>query len=144
MDSRFERPSKTQKRVVVTGVGAVTPLGNTIEESWAAALRGQSGIAKITKFDTTGFDVTFAGEVKGFNPDLYIEKKEQKKMEEFIHYSIAASKMAVEMANLELTEAQVSCLLFAPRRTVGAEDVGDIQNGPPHGGTTRSSASLTD
>lgn len=104
MNSRFERPSKPQKRVVVTGVGAVTPLGNTIEESWAAALRGQSGIAKITNFDTTGFDVTFAGEVKGFNPDLYIEKKEQKKMETFIHYSIAASKMALDMAKLELTD----------------------------------------
>ncbi|WP_295905504.1 beta-ketoacyl-ACP synthase II [uncultured Bdellovibrio sp.] len=104
MNSRFERPSKPQRRVVVTGVGAVTPLGNNIEDSWAAALRGQSGIAKITKFDTTGFDVTFAGEVKGFNPDLYIEKKEQKKMDLFIHYSIAASKMAVEMAKLELTE----------------------------------------
>ncbi|WP_347356405.1 beta-ketoacyl-ACP synthase II [Bdellovibrio sp.] len=104
MNSRFERPSKPQRRVVVTGVGAVTPLGNTIEESWSAAKRGQSGIAKITKFDTTGFDVTFAGEVKGFNADQYIEKKEQKKMDEFIHYSIAASKMAVEMAKLELTE----------------------------------------
>lgn len=104
MNSRFERPSKPQRRVVVTGVGAVTPLGNTIEDSWAAAKRGQSGIAKITKFDTTGFDVTFAGEVKGFNPDLYVEKKEQKKMDEFIHYSIAASKMALEMAKLELTQ----------------------------------------
>jgi 3-oxoacyl-[acyl-carrier-protein] synthase II len=79
MNSRFERPAKVQRRVVVTGVGAVTPLGNTIEETWAAALKGQSGIAKITRFDTTGYDVTFAGEVKGFNPDLYIEKKEQKK-----------------------------------------------------------------
>lgn len=104
MNSRFERPSKPQRRVVVTGVGAVTPLGNNLEDSWAAATRGQSGIAKITKFDTTGFDVTFAGEVKGFNADQYIEKKEQKKMDEFIHYSIAASKMAVEMAKLELTE----------------------------------------
>jgi 3-oxoacyl-[acyl-carrier-protein] synthase II len=104
MNSRFERPSKPQRRVVVTGVGAVTPLGNNIEESWAAAIRGQSGIAKITKFDTTGFDVTFAGEVKGFNSDLYIEKKEQKKMDLFIHYAIAASKMAVDMAKLELTD----------------------------------------
>lgn len=104
MNSRFERPSKPQRRVVVTGVGAVTPLGNSIEESWAAAIRGQSGIAKITKFDTTGFDVTFAGEVKGFNADLYVDKKEQKKMDTFIHYALAASKMAVEMAGLELTE----------------------------------------
>lgn len=105
MDSKFERPSKTQKRVVVTGVGAITPLGLNLKESWSNALRGQSGIAKITKFDTTGFDVTFAGEVKGFNPDLYIEKKEQKKMDGFIQYSLAASKMAIEMANLELTES---------------------------------------
>ncbi len=104
MNSRFERPAKAQKRVVVTGVGAVTPLGLSIEESWSNAKLGKSGIAKITKFDTTGFDVTFAGEVKGFNPDLYLEKKEQKKMDTFIHYSLAASKMAVEMAKLELTE----------------------------------------
>lgn len=104
MNSRFERPSKPQRRVVVTGVGAVTPLGLNIEESWSAALRGQSGIAKITRFDTTGFDVTFAGEVKGFNPDLYVEKKEQKKMDTFIHYAIAASKMAIESAKLELTD----------------------------------------
>ena len=106
MNSRFERPAKPQKRVVVTGIGAVTPLGNNLEESWTAAKRGQSGIAKITKFDTTGFDVTFAGEVKGFNPDLYIEKKEQKKMDEFIHFAIAASKMAVDMAKLELSEKE--------------------------------------
>lgn len=105
MNSRFERPPISQKRVVVTGVGAVTPLGNNVEDSWSAALQGQSGIAKITKFDTTGFDVTFAGEVKGFNPDLYIEKKEQKKMDEFIQYSIAAAKMAVEMAKLPLDES---------------------------------------
>lgn len=108
MYSQFERPSKAQRRVVVTGVGAVTPLGNTIEDSWAAAIEGKSGIAKITKFDTTGFDVTFAGEVKGFNPDLYIEKKEQKKMDDFIHYAIAASKMAMTMAKLELTDDEKS------------------------------------
>lgn len=101
MDSRFERPSKPQRRVVVTGVGAVTPLGNTLEDSWANAIRGKSGIASITKFDTTGFETTFAGEVKGFQTDLYIEKKEQKKMDLFIHYAIAASKMALKMAGLE-------------------------------------------
>jgi 3-oxoacyl-[acyl-carrier-protein] synthase II len=104
MSSRFERPAKAQKRVVVTGVGAVTPLGLSIQESWENAKKGKSGIAKITRFDTTGFDVTFAGEVKGFNPDLYIEKKEQKKMDTFIHFSLAASKMALEMANLQITE----------------------------------------
>lgn len=101
MDSRFERQAKPQRRVVVTGVGAVTPLGNSIEDSWANAIKGKSGIAPITKFDTTGFETTFAGEVKGFQTDLWVDKKEQKKMDLFIHYAIAASKMALKMAGLD-------------------------------------------
>lgn len=98
------RPSEPQKRVVVTGVGAVTPLGLSIAESWSAALAGKSGIAKITRFNTEGFDVQFAGEVKGFNSDTYIAAKEQKKMDLFIHYSLAASKMALENAALTITD----------------------------------------
>jgi len=104
MSSRFERPAKAQKRVVVTGIGAVTPLGLTIQESWEKAKLGQSGIANITRFDTTAFDVKFAGEVKGFNPDLFIDKKEQKKMDTFIHYSLAAAKMAMDMAKIQISE----------------------------------------
>lgn len=114
MESRYERAPRPQKRVVVTGVGAVTPLGLTMEESWKNALAGKSGIAKITKFDTTGFDVTFAGEVKGFTPDAYIEKKEQKKMDTFIHYAMASTKMALEDAKLEMTEnvaARTGCFI---------------------------------
>jgi 3-oxoacyl-[acyl-carrier-protein] synthase II len=103
MGSRFERPAKVQKRVVVTGIGAVTPLGLSIQESWENAKKGKSGIAKITHFDTAGFDVTFAGEVKNFNPDLYIDKKELKKMDLFIQYSMAASAQALEQAKLEIT-----------------------------------------
>lgn len=95
---------KAQKRVVITGVGAVTPLGLTMEESWKNALAGKSGIAKITRFPTEGFDVTFAGEVKGFQADSYVPKKEQKKMDLFIQYSMAASKMALEQAQLTITE----------------------------------------
>ncbi|PIS12055.1 MAG: beta-ketoacyl-[acyl-carrier-protein] synthase II [Bdellovibrio sp. CG10_big_fil_rev_8_21_14_0_10_47_8] len=91
------------RRVVVTGIGAVTPLGLTLEESWQNALKGQNGIAPITRFPTAGFDVTFAGEVKGFQADQYIHKKEQKKMDLFIQYSIAATKMALEHANLQIT-----------------------------------------
>jgi len=104
MNPRFERPTKAQKRVVVTGVGAVTPLGLSIQESWDHAKAGKSGIAKITRFDTTGYDVSIAGEVKGFNPDLYIDKKEQKKMDTFIHYSMASTKMALEMAKLQIDD----------------------------------------
>jgi len=96
----LHRPAKPQHRVVVTGVGAVTPLGLSIEESWKNALEGKSGIANITRFDTSAYDVKFAGEVKGFNSDLYIEKKEQKKMELFIHFAMGAAKMALENANL--------------------------------------------
>jgi 3-oxoacyl-[acyl-carrier-protein] synthase II len=93
-----------QKRVVITGVGVVSPLGNTLQDSWASALSGKSGIAKITKFDTTNFDVQFAGEVKNFSADTYIEKKEQKKMDLFIQYAIATTKMAFDQSGLQITE----------------------------------------
>jgi len=101
--SAKERSPKIQRRVVVTGVGAVTPLGLTMNETWTAALAGKSGIAKITRFPTEGYDVTFAGEVKNFNPDLYVHKKEQKKMDLFIQYAMASTKMALEDAKLEIT-----------------------------------------
>jgi len=73
------RDSRPLKRVVVTGIGALTPLGNSMEETWKNALAGKSGIAPITRFPTEGFDVTFAGEVKGFQPDLYVPKKRAEK-----------------------------------------------------------------
>ena len=100
---QLTRDSKPQNRVVVTGVGAVTPLGLSMEESWKNALAGKSGIAKITRFPTEGFDVTFAGEVKGFSPDQYVPKKEQKKMDLFIQYAMAATKMALEDSGLKIT-----------------------------------------
>ncbi len=104
MNSRFERSPRPNKRVVVTGVSAISPLGLNSEETWKNALRGQSGIKKITKFDTAGYDVTFAGEIQGFTPDSWIEKKEQKKMDTFIHYALAGTKMAMEMAQLKISE----------------------------------------
>lgn len=103
MATSFLRPNG-QRRVVITGVGAVSPLGNTLQDSWKAALAGQSGIANITKFDATNFDVKFAGEVKNFLPDTYIDKKEQKKMDLFIQYAIATSKMAFDHSGLKITE----------------------------------------
>lgn len=93
-----------QRRVVVTGVGVVSPIGNTLTDSWTAALNGQSGIANITKFDTTQYDVRFAGEVKNFEPDKFIDKKEQKKMDSFIQYSLASAKMAFEQSGLKITD----------------------------------------
>ncbi len=101
--TKLTRGSIEVRRVVVTGIGAVTPLGNSMEETWANLLEGKSGIGPITKFDTTGFDVTFAGEVKNFNADLYIPKKEQKKMDVFIHYAMAATKMAFDQSKFPMT-----------------------------------------
>src|SRR5687767_8137506 len=103
--SIFKRSPIEQRRVVVTGIGAVSPLGLTHEETWQNALNGKPGIERITRFDVSAYDAKIAGEVKGFNPDLYVPKKEQKKMDLFIHYAMAAQQMAVKDANLTITEA---------------------------------------
>jgi 3-oxoacyl-[acyl-carrier-protein] synthase II len=92
------------KRVVVTGVGAVTPIGNTAEEFWAALMQGTSGIGPITRFDTTGYPTRIAGEVKGFEPLKYIDKKDDRKLDPFLKYAIACAVMAVEDAGLVLPQ----------------------------------------
>jgi 3-oxoacyl-[acyl-carrier-protein] synthase II len=89
--------------VVVTGVGLVSPLGIGREETWTGVLAGKSGAAPITHFDTTGFPVTIAAEVKGFDPLLYVEKKEVKKMGLFIQFALAAAQFAIEQAGLQIT-----------------------------------------
>lgn len=92
------------RRVVVTGVGLVCACGIGTEEVWKNLVAGKSGIAPITQFDVTGFDCTFAGEVKGFDPLQWIEKKDLKKMARFIQIAIAATDFAVKMAGLEINE----------------------------------------
>lgn len=82
-----------RKRVVVTGVSALTPLGNTARASWERLLEGQSGIGPITLFDTEGFATRIAGEVKGFHPEEYMDLKQVKRMDRFCHFSVAAGKM---------------------------------------------------
>lgn len=100
----MSQASVTRRRVVVTGLGAVTPLGLSAQETFENALRGQSGIAAITQFDASTFPVKFAGEVKNFNPDNYIPKKEQKKMDRFLQFSLAASTQALQDAGIEFSE----------------------------------------
>ena len=92
------------RRVVITGVGAVTPIGNTAEEFWAALLQGTSGIGPITRFDTTGFATRIAGELKGFEPLKYIDKKDDRKLDPFLKYAIACAVMAVEDSGLPVEE----------------------------------------
>src|SRR3970282_2666190 len=90
-----------KRRVVLTGVGAVTPGGNTAAEFWAALVAGRSGIGPITRFDTTGYATRIAGELKGFDALKYIDKKDDRKFDRFRKYAVAASVMAVEDAGLK-------------------------------------------
>ena len=90
----------TKRRVVVTGLGCISPVGNTVASAWSNLLAGQSGIANITKFDATNFACRFAGEVKGFNIEDYMTSKEARTMDTFIHYGVAAAMEAVKDAGL--------------------------------------------
>ncbi|HYE63963.1 MAG TPA: beta-ketoacyl synthase N-terminal-like domain-containing protein, partial [Pyrinomonadaceae bacterium] len=94
-----------KRRVVVTGLGLVTPVGNSVEVTWSALMNGQSGVDDIRKFDVEKFPVRFAAEVKDFDPLSYVEKKEARKMGSFIHYAIAASDEAMRDSGLVVTEA---------------------------------------
>jgi 3-oxoacyl-[acyl-carrier-protein] synthase II len=91
------------RRVVVTGVGLVSAVGIGTDETWKNVLAGKGGAAPITHFDTTGFPVTFAAEVKGFDPLQYVEKKELKKMGLFIQFALAASQFAMKQSGLSIT-----------------------------------------
>lgn len=90
------------RRVVITGMGAVTPLGNDVETFWSNIKKGVCGIDKITKFDTEGLACKIAAEVKDFNVEDYLEKKEAKRMDRYTHFAMAAAKMAIADAKLEL------------------------------------------
>lgn len=97
-----------RRRVVVTGLGLITPLGIGVGPTWKALCEGQSGIGRITRFDPTGYASQIAGEVKGFDPAAFIEKKEIKKMDTFIHYAVGASLMAVDDAGLKVAPEEAT------------------------------------
>ena len=108
----------SRRRVVVTGLGCVSPVGNTVDESWARLLAGQSGIAPITKFDASAFACQFAGEIKGLNLDDYIPAKEARAMDAFIHYGVVAALQAVQDSGLPTGDAldeeaahRIGCLI---------------------------------
>jgi 3-oxoacyl-[acyl-carrier-protein] synthase II len=93
-----------KRRVVVTGIGLITPLGSGIQKTWEAICKGASGIDRITSFDASDFPVQMAGEVKDFNPEDFMERKEIKKMDVFIQYALGAGVMAMEDAGLKVTD----------------------------------------
>ena len=80
-----------KRRVVVTGMGAITPIGIGVDEFWKGLLEGRNGVGLITKFDTSKFDTKFAAEVKNFNPEDYLDKKSVKRMDPFSHYALVSS-----------------------------------------------------
>lgn len=103
-----------KKRVVVTGLGAITPIGNTVAEYWEGLLSGRNGIAPITLFDPSRHDCRIAGEVKGFDPHKYMERKEAKRMDRFAQFGVCASKQALADAQFvinELNAEQVGAII---------------------------------
>ncbi|MDH5784377.1 MAG: beta-ketoacyl-ACP synthase II [Chromatiales bacterium] len=109
----------SKRRVVITGMGMVSPVGLTVKESWENILAGKSGIAPITHFDTTGFSTIFGGSVKDFDVTSYISAKDAKKMDPFIHYGIAASMEAIADSGLEVTEANAERIGVAVGSGIG-------------------------
>ncbi len=96
---------KNGRRVAITGLGVVTPLGNDVETTWSALVEGKSGIGPITYFDTSSFTSHVAGEVRGFNPENYMQKKDVKKTDQFIHFALAAAQEAMADSGLEIDES---------------------------------------
>lgn len=92
------------QRVVITGIGTVSPLGLSMDESWKNAINGVSGVDTITKFDASKYDVRIAGEVKNFNCDNVVDKKDQKKMDLFIQYAMSCAQMAMDSSGFKITE----------------------------------------
>ena len=95
----------SRRRVVVTGLGLISPVGNSVAEGWDNLVAGRSGIDTITRFDASAFACRFAGEVKGFNVEDYISGKEARHMDSFIHFGLAASIQAVRDAGLPVGDA---------------------------------------
>jgi 3-oxoacyl-[acyl-carrier-protein] synthase II len=91
------------RRVVVTGLGAVTPVGNDIPSTWESLVAGRSGVARITRFDPAPYAVQIAGEVKNFDPAQFIDRKELRHMDRCVQYAVVAAKQALEDAKLEIT-----------------------------------------
>jgi 3-oxoacyl-[acyl-carrier-protein] synthase II len=98
----MERGNKERRRVAVTGVGLVTPLGTGVEKNWEALTQGRSGVDRITRFDAKDFPTRIAGEVRDFKAEDFIEKKEIKKMDLFIQYSMAAADMAIASSGIKI------------------------------------------
>ena len=109
----------SNRRVVITGLGLLTPVGNTVEESWKNIIAGKSGIAPITSFDASQFSARISGSVKNFDPTLYITPKDIKKMDTFIHYGLAAGIQALDDSGLEVSDENADMIGVAIGSGIG-------------------------
>ena len=94
----------SKRRVVVTGMGAVCPVGIGLDETWRGIVAGKSGIGPITQFDASTFPTRIAGEVRNFEPEKYMDKREVRRNDRFIHFAMAASDMAIQDAGLDMSK----------------------------------------
>ena len=136
----------SHRRVVVTGMGAVTPLGNDLASTWEGVVNGRSGIGPVTHFDTTGFTTRIAGQIRDFDPTTFVPPKDAKKMEPFIHYGLAASFMALDDSGLEITEANADRIGAIIGSGIGGilgieEQTAKFLEGGARGATRRSTSS---
>src|SRR5690625_2890333 len=109
----------SKRRVVVTGMGMVSPVGNDVASAWANITAGKSGIGQITHFDASTFPTRISGEVRDFDAAQYVERKDLKKMDPFIHYGIAAGKQAMADAGFEVTDANADRIGVAVGAGIG-------------------------
>jgi 3-oxoacyl-[acyl-carrier-protein] synthase II len=112
--SIFLRTPRANRRVVVTGMSALSPLGASLEKTWDQAIKGQSGVRPISLFDSSRLDVTIAGEVQDFDPNLYVPRKEIKRMDRFVHLALAGAQMALQDSGVEIDESMATragCIL---------------------------------
>ncbi len=112
-----------RRRVVVTGMGMVSPLGNTLEASWAAMMRGECAVEPITKFDTSGFPCSVAAFVKDFDPVNYMDKRDARRMAAFLHFAVAAAHEAITHANLDLSLEDPTRVGIEIGSAIGGADV---------------------
>ncbi len=116
-----------RRRVVITGMGMVSPLGNDLESSWAGMMRGECGIDPITKFDTTDFPCTIAAHVKGFDPHDYMDRRDVRRMSPFLHFAVAAAEQAIQDANIDLSQEDPTRLGVEIGSAIGGSDVVEAQ-----------------